>query len=361
MRLTLLIAILLFPLMGEVARADVAPAYIVIDVGRGAVIANRNSDQRWAPASVTKLMTAYVTFKALKAGQLTMRSPVVVSRNARAEPPSKMGYKTGTVINLDNALKMMIVRSANDIAVAIAETVGGSEANFVAMMNQEAKRLGMNGTHFVNPNGLPASGQVSTARDLAVLGRSVWMDFPQYRGYFSIPAIRAGAKTLKSHNTLLEHYRGTNGMKTGFVCASGFNIVASATRRGRTLMVVVLGETSSQARAETAAQLLDRGFKGIFTGLRGKSLAGFQTRPSRAAPVNMRKEVCETKRKPEKVANSALGPRFVLMQPVRVGTGNADPVGKTGATVRPIANIPLPRPRPPYPAGASARTGIFSR
>jgi D-alanyl-D-alanine carboxypeptidase len=220
-------------------------------------------------------------------------------------------------------------------------------------MNAEAARLGMNGTHFVNPNGLPAAGQMTTARDLAVLARSVWMDFPQYREYFRISAIRVGRKTLKSYNTLLEHYRGSNGMKTGFICASGFNIVASATKNGRTLMAIVLGEVSSDARAETAAQLLDRGFSGILSGVLAQNLATFQTRPAPGGPVDMRKQICETKRAPQKtVGRSALGPSFVLMEPVPVFTGGADPMPGNAPSGRPTANIPLPRPRPPYPAGA---------
>ncbi|MCB1494673.1 MAG: D-alanyl-D-alanine carboxypeptidase [Bauldia sp.] len=355
---TLLIAFLFVSLTGWAARAAQDPAYIVVDVGRGVVINSDNANKLWAPASLTKMMTAYLTFKALQSGQLTFSSAVVVSKKALAEPPSKMGYKVGTVINVDNALKMMIVRSANDIAMAIAETLGGSEARFVAMMNAEAARLGMNGTHFANPNGLPATGQVTTARDLAVLARALWMDYPQYREYFRIPAIRAGRKVLKSYNTLLEHYRGSNGLKTGFICASGFNIAATATRNGRTLLVVVLGETSSDARAETAARLLDRGFSGLFGGAFGQKLSSFQTRPAPGGPVNLRKEICETKRAPQKLAgNSALGPRFVLMEPVPVFTGKADPVkpsggGATGGGVPSTVNLPLPRPRPPYPAGA---------
>ncbi|MCP4382687.1 MAG: D-alanyl-D-alanine carboxypeptidase [Hyphomicrobiales bacterium] len=358
MRLTLLL-VALFVLFTGPVRAATDPAYIVIDVGRGVVLNHHDANKLWPPASITKMMTAYLTFKALKAGQLRLTSPVVVSANALSEPPSKMGYKVGTVITVDNALKMLIVRSANDIAVAIAETVGGSEARFVEMMNQEARRLGMNATRFVNPNGLPAAGQVTTARDLAVLARATWMDFPQYREYFRISAIRVGRKVLRSHNTLLERYRGTNGMKTGFICASGFNVVASVTKRGRTLIVVVLGETSSAARAETAASLLDRGFRGILSGVLGQKLASFQTRPAAGAPVNLRNEICETKRVAKKnKGRSALGPKFTLMQPVRVFTGNADPIPRKGQAGRPAVNIPLPRPRPPYPAGAAAATGV---
>ena len=259
-----------------------------------------------------------------------------------------MGYKVGTVINLDNALKMMIVHSSNDIAMAIAETVGGSEAGFVALMNQEANRLGMNSTHFVNPNGLPVAGQATTARDLAVLTRAVWMDYPQYREYFRITAIRVGAKVLHSYNTLLEHYHGTNGMKTGFICASGFNIIATATRNGRTLMAVVLGETSADARAETAAQLLDRGFNGLLTGVLGQSLAGFETRPLRRRPSTFTIKSAASGGRGRRRPSRALEPRFVLMDPVRVFTGSADPVPgqPAAAAAQRTVDIPLPRPRP---------------
>jgi D-alanyl-D-alanine carboxypeptidase len=348
LRLTLLIAVICVSLSGWPARADQDPAYILVDVGRGAVIGHSDSDLRWPPASLTKLMTTYLTFKALQSGQLKLTSPVVVSAHALAQPPSKMGYKVGTVINLDNALKMMIVHSSNDIAMAIAETVGGSEARFVALMNQEAGRLGMNSTRFVNPNGLPAAGQVTSARDLAVLARALWMDYPQYREYFRITAIRVGAKVLHSYNTLLEHYHGTNGMKTGFICASGFNIVATATRNGRTLMAVVLGETSADARAETAAQLLDRGFNGLLTGVLGQSLASFETHAALRPVVDIHDQICGKRRaRTAATTNSALEPRFVLMDPIRVYTGNADPVaGQPAAAVQQTVDIPLPRLRP---------------
>ncbi|HET7714715.1 MAG TPA: D-alanyl-D-alanine carboxypeptidase family protein [Bauldia sp.] len=361
MRRALLIAAASLIFAGAQAFAKTDPAYIVVDAGKGVVIGHEKSDRRWPPASVTKVMTAYLVFKALKAGQLKLTSPVVISANAVAEPPSKMGYKAGTVLTVDNALKMMIVRSANDIAVALAETVGGSEANFVKMMNAEARRLGMNGTSFRNPNGLPADGQYSTARDLAVLARATWMQFPEYRDYFTITAIRAGNKVLRNYNTLLDHYRGANGMKTGFICSSGFNVVATATKNGRTLIAVVLGETSAAQRAETAASLLNRGFNGVFGGFLGQDLANFRKQPSPAAPVNLHEEICGKNRPRGETdaAVSALGPRFVVMEPVRVFTGGADPVGATPAAAPAASpggevNMPLPRPRPQYPAGAAA-------
>lgn len=367
MRRTLLIAAISLFLAGAPALSATDPAYIVIDAGKGTVLAHDNSDRRWAPASVTKVMTAYLTFKALKAGQLKLTSPVVVSANAAGEPPSKMGYKAGTVVTVDNALKMMIVRSANDIAVALAETVGGSEASFVKMMNAEAQRLGMNGTTFRNPNGLPAEGQYSTARDLAVLARATWMQFPEYRDYFGITAIRAGNKVLRNYNSLLDHYRGANGMKTGFVCASGFNVVATATKNGRTLIAVVLGDTSAVARAETAASLLNRGFNGGLGGLMGQNLNNFRTRPSSAQPANLHAEICGKNRaKGEaEVTVSALGPRFVVMEPVKVFTGGADPVRGTAAAAPAPGGgevrIPLPRPRPQYPAGAAGPVRLIAQ
>jgi D-alanyl-D-alanine carboxypeptidase len=372
LRLTLLIAAISFVFAGATAQSATDPAYIVVDVGRGVVVAHNDSDKRWPPASVTKLMTAYLTFKALKSGQLKLTSPVLVSAHALAEPPSKMGYKAGTVVTIDNALKMMLVRSANDIAMAIAETIGGSEAKFVALMNAEARRLGMNGTTFRNPNGLPAEGQYSTARDLAVLARAIWMEYPEYREYFQITAIRAGNKVLRNYNTLLDHYRGANGMKTGFICASGFNVVASATKNGRTLMAIVLGETSAAARAETAAGLLNRGFNGVLGGFLGQDLSNFRAQPSPARPINLHQEICgkdRAKTAETDAAVSALGPRFVMMEPVRVFTGGADPL--TGTAPAPAAasattsgreaNIPLPRLRPQYPAGASAPVELIAR
>lgn len=369
MRQTFLIAAIAFVLAGLPALGATGPAYIVVDVGKGTVLAHDNSDRRWAPASVTKLMTAYLTFQALKAGQLKLTSPVVISANAAKEPPSKMGYKPGTVVTVDNALKMMLVRSANDIAIALGETVGGSEAGFVTMMNAQAQRLGMNGTTFRNPNGLPAEGQYSTARDLAVLARAIWMQYPEYRDYFRIPAIQAGNKVLRNYNMLVDHYRGANGMKTGFICTAGFNLVASATKNGRTLIAVVLGESSATQRAVTAASLLDKGFNGGLGGMLGQNLANFRRQPSPQAPADLYQEVCgKSRAKGEDEAVASLGPRFETMPPVKVFTGGADPSlpGKGTATASPApgggeVSIPLPRPRPQYPAGAAAETGSIAQ
>ena len=250
------------------AEDDIA-AYLVMDAGSGAVLESMNPLRPWHPASLTKMMTAYVTFKALKLGFLRPSSPVYYSANARSEPPSKMGFKVGTVLTVDNALKMMLVKSANDVAVALGETVSGSEAAFVAAMNREAKRLGMRSTHYANPNGLPDRSMITTARDYAILARALHKDFPEYGHYFRVGAITFGKRTMKNYNILLHHYRGADGFKTGYICDSGLNLVASATRNGRRIVAVVLGARTGYQRAAIARKLLDRGFAkggGFFSG-----------------------------------------------------------------------------------------------
>ena len=257
------------------------PAYLVVDADSGMILGQRDADKVWYPASVTKLMTAYLTFQALKSGRLKLTSPVFETEDALAQPPTKMGYAVGTAMTLDNALKMMIVHSANDIAVAISETVGGSKAQFVSEMNVTARSLGMNSTHYDNPNGLPSPGQLTTARDLAVLARTILHAFPEYRDYFHISAIKAGRRILHSPNRLLERYPGATGMKTGFICDSGYNMVASATRDGRTLIAVVLGARTALRRNELAAKLLSVGFSGGSFGFTQVELASFHSDPVR--------------------------------------------------------------------------------
>ena len=359
--LTLLLAIVSAPVFA--ATTGPGPAFIVVDVDAGTVLYQSQSDRLWYPASVTKVMTAYLAFKALKAGDLKLTSPVKITVNALSQAPSKMGFKVGTVLNVDNALKMMLVKSANDIAVAVAETVGGNEAKFVALMNSEARRLGMASTHYDNPNGLPSPGQTTTARDLAVLARAAWIDFPEYRSYFGIPAIKAGRKILRSQNGLLEQYRGTAGMKTGFICASGFNMVATARRSGRTVIAVVLGASSGADRNETAARLLDQGF-GTWLPKNKPDLATFQSSRSAGPAADLHDIVCgkrvqrEEDEGDDKTTRSSLGPRFFLMDPVAVFTGRADDttgdVTAPPSTKAPASGVPMPRLRPKYPAGSAA-------
>jgi D-alanyl-D-alanine carboxypeptidase len=276
-----------------------AEALLVIEAENGKVLFAQNAGYPWYPASVTKLMTAYVTLRAVKEGRLSLDTPLVVSPSAAAQAPVKMGFGVGTVVTVDNALKMLMVKSANDMAVVLAEGVAGSIENFADDMNANARRLGMVQSSFVNPNGLPADDQISSARDLAILARALIRELPEYDDYWHLPGIRMGKMVQRNYNTLIGRYPGADGMKTGFICASGFNLVATATRDGRRLIAVVLGAPSSAARALKAAQLLERGFNSN-SGL-SWLMPPFGTveslQPIAAAPPNLRDEMCGGHRK----------------------------------------------------------------
>ncbi len=275
-----------------------AEAWLVVEADTGKVLQADNATMPWYPASVTKIMTAYVTLKAVKEGRLTLESVLTVSPVAASQSPSKMGFKPGTQVTVENALAMMMVKSANDMAVVLAEGVGGSIDGFSALMNANAQRLGMTQTSYVNPNGLPADGQITSARDLAILARAVIRDLPEYEYFMHIPAIRFGRRTTNNFNKLIGRYAGADGFKTGFICASGYNLVGSATRNGKRLIAVVLGSTSGQARAVRAAQLLERGFAGNGLGWLRPALGTVDNlAPIDATPPNLRDEMCGGKRK----------------------------------------------------------------
>jgi D-alanyl-D-alanine carboxypeptidase len=209
-----------------------------------------------------------------------------------------MGFRPGTQLTIDNALKMMMVKSANDMAVVLAEGVGGSIDGFSAMMNDTAKKLGMTQTSYVNPNGLPADGQITSARDLGILARAFLRDLPEYEYFVHIPAIRFGKRITPNFNKLIGRYPGADGFKTGFICASGYNLVASATRNGRRLIAVVLGANSGTARAVKAAQLLERGFgQDGLSWLRPSLGTVDNLVPVDASPPNLRDEMCGGHRK----------------------------------------------------------------
>lgn len=239
--------------------AAAGPA-LVFEAESGNVLSADDADAPWFPASLTKLMTAYVTFRAVRDGRIALDSKIVTSQRARAEPPSKLGLPVGAQIDVETALRTLIVKSANDVAVVLAEGVAGSVEAFVAEMNAVARDLGMTSTRYVNPNGLPDEGQITTARDLALLTRAIIQDFPQYDPMFRLERIKIGKRTLRSHNHLLGKFAGADGMKTGFICASGYNIVASAKRGERRVVAVVLGEVSGKQREERAKTLLSKGF-----------------------------------------------------------------------------------------------------
>jgi D-alanyl-D-alanine carboxypeptidase len=279
-----------------------------------------------------------------------------MTAEAAREPPSKMGFKPGTAITVDTALKILIVKSANDVAMALAQSVAGSEGRFVDRMNQASARLGMVGTRFSNPNGLPDETQWTTARDFALLARAILVQYPEYRGLFRITALQLGGKTIRTHNHLLERYPGTDGMKTGFICASGFNVVASTTRGRRTLVAVVMGELNARERAETTASLLETAFAtraGLFSRRTTLESLRPETRPP-AYPVSIREEVCGKNRAKGEDADADVGgtaqarasylvPRFELMAPVPIALGVP---GGAAPAASSSPSTPLPRPNP---------------
>src|SRR3989441_2701012 len=306
---------LLAALAAVTPRIAHAEALLVVEADTGKVLQADNATYPWYPASVTKLMTAYVTLKAVKDGRITLDTLLTVSPVAASQSPSKMGFKPGTLVTVENALAMMMVKSANDMAVVLAEGVGGSIDGFSAQMNQAAQRLGMTQTSYVNPNGLPADGQITSARDLAILARAVIRELPEYEYFMHIPAIRFGRRVTNNFNRLIGRYPGADGFKTGFICASGYNLVASATHNGKRLIAVVLGASSGQMRAVRAAQLLERGFANNQLAWLRPSLGTVENLvPIDASPPNLRDEMCGGKRKrpasdedEETVASNAAG------------------------------------------------------
>ena len=281
-----------------IAGPAAAEATLVVEAATGKVLHAEHATYPWYPASTTKLMTMYLTLKAVKDKRLDMDSLLTVSANAVAQAPSKIGFKAGTQLTVDNALKMLMVKSANDVAVVLAEGLSGSIEKFADEMNAASKRLGMTQSSWVNPNGLPADEQITSARDMAILARALILEFPEYEMYWRIPAIRYGKRTMPNHNGLMTYYPGTDGMKTGFICASGFNVVATASRNGRRLIVIVFGSPSGGARTVKAAQLFEKGFNGSGLSWLMPSLGTVDAlQPIAAAPPNLRDEMCGPGRK----------------------------------------------------------------
>jgi D-alanyl-D-alanine carboxypeptidase len=233
---------------------------LVFEPGTGMVLYAEQPDRVWYPASLTKLMTAYLTFEAVKTGKLTWQTKIVFSDKARGQPETRIGLRKGIDVTVDQAVRGLILRSANDFAVALAETIGGSEEGFAEQMNATAKRLNMTRSHFVNPHGLPDPAHVSTARDMALLTTALLKDFPDESAIFGSDSVVIHRGTFHSQNDLLRTVAGGDGMKTGFTCGAGYNVVASATRDGRRIAVVVLGERGRLQRSTLAVRLIEEGF-----------------------------------------------------------------------------------------------------
>jgi len=262
---------------GAVAQdGEVRYAGIVMDANSGEVLFERYADSQRFPASITKVMTLYLVFDALAQGRINANDYITISPRAASQPPSKLGLPAGARITVDNAIRALAVRSCNDIAVALAEHVAGSEAEFAQRMTHQARQLGMTQSNFVNPHGLPDSRQTSSARDIAILSRAVMRDFPQYYSYFGQRQWEFEGRVYNNTNGLLHSMPGVDGIKTGFTNASGYNLAASAVRDGRRLITVVLGGRSTASRNAHVADLINIGFDVERRVARGESLAQAQ-------------------------------------------------------------------------------------
>ncbi len=333
------------------ARAQ-AP-YLVVDASSGQVLLQEDATRPWNPASTTKMMTTYVALRAVKAGRAQFDSPLVASARAASQRPSKIGIRPGQEITLDNALKIMMVKSANDLAVVIAEGIGGSVEGFAAMMNAEARRLGMRESHFVNPHGFHAEGHQSSARDLAILARAMLTEFPDQGEYWGTGAVQLGNRVLNNTNGLIGRYSGAIGMKTGFVCASGFNLVSAAQRGGRTLIVVVLGASSGGERVVRSAQLLDQGF-GTWGG-QGQTLESMASSGYGSAP-DMRSQICTGRRRGVVLADDSDYGGAIL---AGGASSNGDAMAAAGSPLS-FFSVPSAQPQQSYSIGRSTGAGRFA-
>jgi D-alanyl-D-alanine carboxypeptidase len=342
------------------ARASAGPT-LLFEPATGRVLYAEDMDDQWHPASLTKMMTAYVTFQAIKAGKLKLDTPITYSEAAHKMPPSKIGLPVGATLQVDIALQSVIVKSANDIALALAEAVGGSEEAFVEQMNQTARRLGMTRTVFRNPHGLHAPEQVSTARDLARLATAVVRDFPEHAHYWAQSQMQFGQIQITSHNGLFKTLPGTDGIKTGFICDSGYNMVASTTREGVRLMAVVLGERTAAERNQRAAELLEHGYltrewKALL-GVR-QTVASLPLSPEAKDAASIRNSVISiecTNRRMARVAAAAkrAKARNAKAAKKQAAQQQAGAPGATAATGVAKAKAP-PAPRTAAPATAAA-------
>ena len=251
-------------LVALVFAADPAPAAryaaVVMDADSGAVLHGERSTARRYPASLTKMMTLYLIFERLRSGKYKLTTRMKVPHRATLQPPSRLGLKRGSTITVRDAIRALVVKSANDVATTVAYHVAGSERKFARVMNRKARQLGMHRTSFRNASGLWHSQQWTTARDMARLARALMRNFPEYYSYFSLKSFKFRGRTYRSHNRLLRRYSGADGLKTGYISKSGFNLAFSAVRKGRRLITVVMGGRTARSRDRHVAKLTDRVF-----------------------------------------------------------------------------------------------------
>jgi D-alanyl-D-alanine carboxypeptidase len=263
---------------------------IAVDARTGKILFSRDPDGLTHPASLTKVMTLYILFDELKAGHIKLDTPLKVSKAAASKAPSKLGLKPGQTIKVEDAIKALVTRSANDVAATIGENLSASETAFAARMTKTAHDLGMSRTVFRNASGLPDPGQVTTARDMATLSLRIQRDFPEYYPYFGIRSFTYGRQVIRTHNRLLGRYAGADGIKTGYIRASGFNLTSSAKRGDKRIIGVVMGASSGSSRNLYMMGMLDKAFPRckdgsmIVSAIEGVSPRRTEPQPKKAAP-----------------------------------------------------------------------------
>ena len=323
------LAVGLAGLAGSAAKARYAS--FVMDMTTGRVLHAVNADTRNYPASLTKMMTLYMTFEAVEQGRLRMNERLLVSRRAAGMTPSELGLRPGERITVENAILALVTKSANDVAVVLAEALGRTEYKFALDMTRRARELGMKRTTFRNASGLPNRGQLSTARDMARLGKALIEKFPRYYDYFDTRRFTYEGDTYGNHNNLLGDYRGTDGIKTGYIRASGFNLVASVERRGHRLIGVVFGGRSAQSRDRHMIDLLDKGFRKIRS-LETIEIVG----PPEPKPIRaIRRQVAAVRGNDDVVAMGDADPDAYGGDELRTGTRTAGGAPLPPATQRP--------------------------
>lgn len=330
--LTMIAFGLLWLAVATPAQAATKYAALILDTASGTVLFERHAGAQRHPASLTKIMTLYMLFDAVEDGRIGLNDRLKVSRHAAAQPPSSLNLRPGETIRVKDAILALVTKSANDVAVVVAEALGGTESKFARLMTERARRLGMRSTRFRNASGLHDARQVTTAYDMATLGLAIRRDFPGQYDYFSTLSFSWKGRTYNNHNKLLGHYRGTDGIKTGYIGASGFNLVASVERHGRRLIGVVFGGKSGSRRDRHMKRLLDSGFE-------------------KAADIR----VAETIKPPLPAPRPPRKQQLASADAVSADTGRADggsaDTGSVGAQAASLLP-PLPQPAPQFEAGS---------
>ncbi len=333
-----------------------ANASILIDADTGMVISQNDADRALYPASLTKLMTLLLTFDALASGKISLQSRVVMTSHAASMPPSKLGIRPGQSITVDSAIKALVTKSANDVAVALGETLGGSAGRFAQMMNLKARELGMTQTHFVNACGLHNVRQTSSARDMSKLALHIIKTYPNRYPVFATRDFYFNGKSYHNHNRLMSSYQGMDGMKTGYIVPSGFNLVASAKRNNVRLIGVVFGGRTANSRNAQMAEMLDKGFEKIGD-LRRKNPQIVQLKPQQSSQQRPQPAERKTLVEPSPLPTLPSVQTTITTKAQRAQPPILKPYNPDSAILSPSPNLTAKVANPPVPAQTQPAEG----